>query len=151
MKSSKGYRAKPRGRRGRGKTGSRLFQVLIVLALAGWAVFHGVERYPEKLGPAVAVTSVRTLEGSAGHVRDGDTIEVQGVPIRFGSLDCPEMNSSAGRRAAERMRALVAGETLTCHLNGRTSYDRKIGSCRLADGRDLGGVMISEGLCRRFM
>lgn len=105
--------------------------------------------FPEKQGPVVVVTSVQTLEGPA-HVRDGDTIEVQGVPIRLGSLDCPAMNASAGRRAADRMRAVVSGETLTCHLNGRTSYDREIGSCRLADARDFGAVMMPEGLCLRF-
>lgn len=72
------------------------------------------------------------------------------MPIRFGSLDCPEMNTSAGQRAAARMRSLVSGETLTCYLNGRASYERKIGSCRLPDGRDIGAVMMGEGLCRRF-
>lgn len=49
-----------------------------------------------------------------------------------------------------RMRTLVAGETLTCYLNGRTSYDRKIGECRLQDGRDLGAIMVREGYCGRF-
>jgi len=123
---------------------------MVGLALVGWAGFHAVERYPEYLGPVVAVISVQTLQGPASHVRDGDTIEVENVPIRLGSLDCPEMKTSAGQRAAKRMRTLVSGEILTCHLNGRTSYDRKIGSCRLLDGRDLGAVMIREDLCRRF-
>ena len=72
------------------------------------------------------------------------------MPIRFGSLDCPEMNTNAGHRAAARMQTLVSGETLTCYLNGRASYERKIGSCRLPDGRDIGAVMMGEGLCRRF-
>ncbi|SRR6056297_1224987 len=153
MKPAKRYRANSGRRKRHGrhkKPGSRLFQMLIGLALVGWAGFHAAERYPEYVGPVVAATSLQTLRGPAGHVRDGDTIEVEGVPIRFGSLDCPEMNTSAGQRAAERMRTLVSGETLTCHLNGRTSYDRKIGSCRLPDGQDLGAVMMREGLCRRF-
>ena len=70
--------------------------------------------------------------------------------IRFGSLDCAESGTVDGNRATERMRTLIRGQTLTCYLNGRTSYDRKIGSCRLQDGRDLGGIMIGEGYCRRF-
>jgi hypothetical protein len=49
-----------------------------------------------------------------------------------------------------RMKSLISGETLTCHLNGRTSYDRSIGSCTLSDGREIGTVMIQEGQCGRF-
>lgn len=120
------------------------------MAVVGWAAFHAAERFPEYLGPVVSATSFQTLQDRVTHVRDGDTIEVGGVPIRFGSLDCPELNTDSGQRAAERMRVLISGETVTCHLNGRKSYDRKIGSCRLSDGRDLGAIMIDEGLCRRF-
>lgn len=153
MKPARRYKAtsrrRSRRRHNRGP-GSRLFGLLVGLALVGWAGFHAAERFPEYLGPVVAATSLQKLQGPVSHVRDGDTIEVNGVPVRFGSLDCPEMNTSAGRRAAERMRALVSDEILTCHLNGRASYDRKIGSCRLPDGRDIGAVMMGEGLCRRF-
>jgi endonuclease YncB( thermonuclease family) len=120
------------------------------LALLGLGAFHAAERYPEYVGPLVAFLSVETVRGQVNHVRDGDTIELKGVPIRFGSLDCPELNSVAGRRAAARMRRLVAGQSLTCYLNGRSSYERKIGSCRLPDGRDLAAIMMAEGLCRRF-
>ena len=79
-----------------------------------------------------------------------DTIEVNGVPIRFGSLDCAERGTSAGRMASGRMRELISGETLQCFLNGRTSYDRKIGSCRTSGGRDLASIMIEEGYCQRY-
>lgn len=108
------------------------------------------ERFPEYLGPIVSLSSTQEIVGRVTQVRDGDTIEVSGVPIRFGSLDCAERDTSEGQNATARMRTLVSDQTLTCHLNGRTSYDRKIGSCRLQDGRDLGGIMISEGYCRRF-
>lgn len=146
------HRRGPNGRvrRKRPRSGSRVFAFLMGLAFLGWVGFHAVERFPEYVGPLVVATSTRTVEGLVTHVRDGDTIEVEGIPIRFGSLDCPEMNTSAGKRAAARMRTLIAGEIVACHLNGRSSYERKIGSCRLSDGRDLGAVMMQEGLCRRF-
>jgi endonuclease YncB( thermonuclease family) len=122
----------------------------VVGALSAWGVFQAAERFPEYFGPIVAATSVHTVEGLVTRVRDGDTVVVGDVPIRLGSLDCSEMNTTAGQRAAGRMRSLVSAETLTCHLNGRESYDRKIGSCRLPDGRDVAAVMIQEGLCDRF-
>lgn len=122
----------------------------MVLAISGWIIFNGVERFPEHLGPIVTATSIKTVEGPVTHVRDGDTIEVRGVAIRLGSLDCSEMSTGQGRRAAERMRSLVSGRMLTCHLNGRESYDRKIGSCRLPDGTDIAGIMIRDGVCDRF-
>ena len=123
---------------------------LVALALLIITVYKGAERFPEFLSPVVLLLSTEKIVGRVTHVRDGDTIEVMGVPIRFGSLDCAERDTNAGQRATARMRALVSAQTLTCHLNGRTSYDRKIGSCRLRDGRDLAKIMIREGYCRRF-
>jgi len=123
---------------------------LAAVALGFVLVYKGAERFPEYFGPIVAISSSQEIVGPVTHVRDGDTIEVSGTPIRFGSLDCAEAGTSDGNRATERMRALIRGQTLTCYLNGRTSYDRQIGSCRLQDGRDLGGIMISEGYCQRF-
>ncbi len=128
---------------------------LIIPALFGFAVitylvFQAVERFPSLLGPVVEMTAMRSVEGTVTRVRDGDTIEVQGVPIRLGSLDCAEADTIDGERATARMRTLVSNQVLTCHLNGRKSYDRAIGSCNLSDGRNLGSIMISEQYCHRF-
>lgn len=136
-------------RRGRGWQ-SAVAAAVAIFVLGGVALYHAVERFPEYFGPVVAVISTDNIVGPVTHVRDGDTIEVAGVPIRFGSLDCAERDTAAGQRATARMRSLVAGQTLICHLNGRTSYDRKIGSCTMQDGRDLAGVMIGDGYCGRF-
>ncbi|MFP1631953.1 thermonuclease family protein [Zhengella sp. ZM62] len=123
---------------------------IIAITLGLVFMYIGAERFPEYFGPVVAISSGQEIVGRVTHVRDGDTIEVSGIPIRFGSLDCAESGTSAGERATARMRTLVAGQILTCYLNGRTSYDRKIGSCRLQDGRDLGAIMIRGGYCGRF-
>ncbi len=88
--------------------------------------------------------------GRVTHVRDGDTIEVSGRPIRFAKLDCAENQTVDGRRASSHMRALVSGQTLSCTLTGRKSYDRWIGSCRLPDGRDVASIMVSSGSCTRW-
>lgn len=108
------------------------------------------ERFPEFTGPIVEISSLERVSGSVIRVRDGDTIEVNGTPIRFGSLDCPERDTTAGRTATGHMRDLTSGQSLTCYLNGRQSHDRKIGSCRLQDGRDLAAQLIAGGYCNRF-
>lgn len=89
------------------------------------------------------------VTGRVSHVRDGDTIEVAGTPIRIAALDCAETGTRQGNAATRRMRTLVSGEQLSCSLTGRRSYDRWIGSCRLSDGQDIADVMIREGACRR--
>lgn len=145
--SSRGFAQRRNRRRGWQPT-TRLAVAAIGLGVV--VVWKGAERFPEYFGPVVTIFSSQKVVGRVTHVRDGDTIEVSGVPIRFGSLDCAETGTSAGERATARMRTLVTGQTLTCYLNGRTSHDRNIGSCRLQDSRDLGAIMIQEGFCRRF-
>ena len=39
------------------------------------------------------------LEGQVTHVRDGDTIEVNGIAIRLSALDCPERGTRDGEHA----------------------------------------------------
>lgn len=129
---------------------SNIQSILVIFALCGFGLFQAIERFPEYLGPFVALTSMNTITGPVSRVRDGDTIEVSGTPIRFSSLECAENDTSSGQQATARMRSLISNQTLTCHLNGRKSYDRQIGSCVLQDGRDLAAVMIREGLCGRF-
>lgn len=90
------------------------------------------------------------LVSTVTHVRYGDAIEVNRTPVRFNSLDCAELGTLAGARAKTRILELAAGKTVTCRLTGERSYDRRIGSCELSDGRDLGAVMRREGFCSRW-
>jgi hypothetical protein len=112
----------------------------------GNALNSGVNRPSEP----PSTTSTSTVSGPVTHVRDGDTIEVSGKPIRFAKLDCDETGTIKGDAATRRMRSLVSSKALSCSLTGRRSYDRWIGSCRLSDGRDVAGVMISTGACKRW-
>ena len=91
-----------------------------------------------------------TLEGRVTNVRDGDTIVVNRTPIRFAKLDCAELGTAQGAVARRRMLQFASGQQVTCRLHGRKSYDREIGECELADGRDLSTVMIREGVCGRW-
>lgn len=90
------------------------------------------------------------LAGRVTHVRDGDTVEVSGVPVRIANLDCAERGTAAGERATERMRQLANLGPFFCDLEGRKSYDREVGTCRMVDGRDVGEVLIGERQCSRW-
>lgn len=127
-----------------------ILRITAIVGGLGAGLFFAVERAPDFLGPIPGVVSVNTIEGRVTKVRDGDTIEVEGVPIRFGSLACSETGTAAGGRATSEMIRLVSNQSLRCHLNGRMSYDRSIGSCQLDDGTDLGGLMIEGGFCNRY-
>ena len=92
------------------------------------------------------------LTGEITHVRDGDTIEVGGVPVRLNGVAAPELNEPIGQDAKRFMVRLVAGKAVRCELDGERSHDRVIGVCYL-DGQDIGASIISAGLardCARF-
>ena len=110
----------------------------IIADLTGW-------EQPEIFGK-----SRPDLSGRVTHVRDADTIEVSGVAVRIANLDCAERGTTAGERATERMRQLVTLGPFSCYLEGRQSYDREVGTCHLADGRDVGEILIEERQCGRW-
>ncbi len=90
-----------------------------------------------------------TLSGRVTHVRDGDTIEVNGQAIRLNGLTCDERGTPLGTQATMAMQALASGAQVTCTLTGEQTYDREVGRCVLSDGRDLGAEMIAQGVCGR--
>ena len=53
---------------------------------------------------APSVSSDQTvLTGTVTHVRDGDTIEVNNIPIRLSALDCPERGTKNGDYATTEL------------------------------------------------
>ena len=126
--------------------------IFLALGLAGLVLLalEPAERFPDRVPWLVPVFFREQVVGPVTHVRDGDTIEVGGRAIRFGSLDCAERGTAEGQLARATMRGLAGGKALTCRLNGERSYDRWIGSCRLPTGEDLAGVMIARGQCWRY-
>lgn len=100
------------------------------------AELAGVLLVVQRSGFLKDLASARTVSGSATHVRDGDTIELNGLPIRLKALDCAERDTTEGQRATRRMKLLVAGQNLTCRLSGRRSYDRETGECSTEDRTD---------------
>ena len=93
-----------------------------------------------------AVAGETALAGTVTHVRDGDTIEVNNVPIRLAALDCPERGTRDGDYAS-----LIAkqfqGLQVTCELTGAKTYDRLVGSCSI-NGTDWGRNMMQNSACK---
>ncbi|WP_152448490.1 MULTISPECIES: thermonuclease family protein [unclassified Roseivivax] len=139
--------------RGLGRAMSPVFALALILM--GWAVWEEIRAGGDLRDVATVVvnrglpqsTQGGTLSGHVTHVRDGDTIEVAGTPVRFRYLNCAELGTRAGEEAKRVMRDLAAGAEVTCSLIGRMSYDRRIGTCRLKDGPDLRHAMYARGQC----
>ncbi|MEQ5872598.1 thermonuclease family protein [Sagittula sp. NFXS13] len=86
------------------------------------------------------------------HVRDADTIVVDGTPVRLNGVDAPELKTRAGQNAKRWLVGYLRGRTITCDLNGDRSYDRWVGVC-YADGQDIGAAVIAAGHaldCQRY-
>ena len=121
------------------------------------------------------LTAGPTLSGpisaiSAGRITivDGYTIRVGGRPTRLVGFNTPETFEPAcnaerqlGARATARLRELVANNTLefapvqcACRPGtegtARCNYGRACGTLR-ANGRDVGDILIAEGLAVRFV
>ena len=88
----------------------------------------------------------KILSGIVTHVRDGDTIELNGVPIRLAALDCPEMDTQPGRYAAKKAKEF-AGLEAFCELTGAKTYDRLVGYCKI-NGLDFGEMMMRDTDCK---
>ena len=93
-----------------------------------------------------AVAGETVLTGKVTHVRDGDTIEVNNVPIRLAALDCPERGTQKGDYATELAKKFQ-GLQATCELTGAKTYDRLVGYCKVNDA-DFGAYMMNNSSCR---
>ncbi|GAB5432156.1 MAG: hypothetical protein EpisKO_15260 [Epibacterium sp.] len=99
-----------------------------------------------------ALLSATSAQSASLHVRDADTIVVDGTPVRLNGVDAPELKSSAGKDAKRWVVNYLRGKSITCELNGERTYDRWVGVC-FADGEDIGAAVIAAGHaldCRRY-
>jgi len=80
--------------------------------------------------PVHAVEEPTLLSGTITHVRDGDTFEVGGIPVRLAALDCPENKTTEGKLITQYAKRYVGSHT-TCQLTGAISYDRVVGYCSI--------------------
>ena len=86
------------------------------------------------------------LKGQVTHVRDGDTIEVNGIAIRLSALDCTERGTRDGESAHEVAQNFLWAEA-TCELTGAKTYDRLVGYCSI-ENQDFGLFMMINSACK---
>ena len=88
----------------------------------------------------------KVLSGTITHVRDGDTIVLNDIPIRLAALDCPENGTKKGDHAS-RVAKQFKGITAICELTGTKTYDRLVGYCSI-NGTDFGRFMMQNSACK---
>ena len=88
----------------------------------------------------------KILTGTITKVRDGDTIVVDGIPIRLSGLDCPEKGTKNGDYATQLAKQFLGGQA-TCELTGARTYDRLVGYCTI-NGTDFGRYMMQNSSCK---
>jgi len=110
---------------------------------AGSQPYH-CHKGAEAASTTLSVTSI--LSGTVTHVRDGDTIEVDGIAIRLSALDCPENGTQKGNMATKIAKRFY-GLQATCELTGAKTYDRLVGYCLIA-GTDFGLYMMQNSSCK---
>lgn len=95
-----------------------------------------------------SVTAQQELTGKVTHVRDADTIEVRGVPIRFDGVDAPEMDEAGGVEGKAWMENAYSGQLVRCTLTGVKTYDRWVGTCYGSKGENISAAVIGAGHAR---
>ncbi|MCB0221065.1 MAG: thermonuclease family protein [Chrysiogenetes bacterium] len=80
-------------------------------------------------------------------ITDGDTFRcTNGLRIRIGGIDAPEMDTSYGPPAKATLAGIIGGATAQCEPTG-TSYNRIVAVCYL-DGQDIGAMMVERAMAR---
>jgi len=104
----------------------------------------------------VGVVAIVLMERPS-KVVDGDTVKLAGFGnIRLVGVDTPELRSTCeaervlARRARDRATELLTGGVPVIEWSReRDKYGRPMARIRI-DGRDLGEVLVSEGLARPY-
>jgi endonuclease YncB( thermonuclease family) len=134
---------------------SAVLLLLAALSAAGFLLAQGVARTPSVAAPI--------------SVLDGDTVRMNGETYRLVGFDTPETGAQArcegenalGRAATLRLRELVTAEDaslvrVACACRPGTEGTRQCNFGRLcgrvtAHGRDVGAILVSEGLAHRYV
>lgn len=152
--------------------------IVLLLAVAVWINGHGLPTFD---GGIPILAPSQPSDGGAPQARgrsvtprdviDGDTVRLTGgQTFRLVGFDTPETGRQArcsyerelGDAATARLRSLIrmaASAELTAvqcscrpgtHGTPECNYGRSCGSLRV-DGRDVGSILISEGLARPYV
>lgn len=104
---------------------------------------------------AVAIWALSSDRARAETVTvDGDTIRLNGVPVRLYGIDAAETRQwcgdyPAGAIATGMLASLIEGREVVCERKATDRYGRLVAVCR-ADGQDLGKAMVRLGAAVAF-
>ena len=125
----------------------RYFLILVVVSFSIFSFKYGFwSEASEASDPKIDTRAVSVLKGTITHVRDGDTFEINGIPVRISALDCAENSTPEGKKIT-RFAKKFLGKQAVCELTGAKTYDRFVGYCSIA-GKDFAFIMMSKTSCK---
>lgn len=90
--------------------------------------------------------------GTVDWIIDGDGLCVQGIEVRLGDFNAPELREPGGKEAKAALTEIAMGKHVDCVacLGARNprkckSHDRVIATCAI-DGRGIGEIMRERGV-----
>lgn len=117
----------------------------------------------KRLAPIIAALMLSSAPASSSDmitgratVIDGDTIEIAGKRLRLRGVDAPESWQKCsdgnggffrcGKAAADELdRFLAASRPIRCDVTERDRYQRLVGVCFRADGREVNRWLVESG------
>ena len=125
----------------------RYFLILVVVSFSIFSFKYGFwSEASEASDPKIDTRAVSVLKGTITHVRDGDTFEINGIPVRISALDCAENSTPEGKKIT-RFAKKFLGKQAVCELTGAKTYDRVVGYCSI-EGKDFARTMMNETSCK---
>ena len=125
----------------------RYFLILVVISFSIFSFKYGFwSEASEASDPKIDSRAVSVLKGTITHVRDGDTFEINGIPVRISALDCAENSTPEGKKIT-RFAKKFLGKQAVCELTGAKTYDRVVGYCSI-EGKDFARTMMNETSCK---
>lgn len=125
----------------------RYFLILVVVSFSIFSFKFGFwGEASEASVSKIDTRAVSVLKGTITHVRDGDTFEINGIPVRISALDCAENNTPEGKNIT-RFAKKFLGKQAVCELTGAKTYDRVVGYCSI-EGKDFARTMMNETSCK---
>ena len=125
----------------------RYFSILVVISFLIFSFKYGFwSEASEAPDSKIDTRAVSVLKGTITHVRDGDTFEINGIPVRISALDCAENSTPEGKKIT-RFAKKFLGKQAVCELTGAKTYDRVVGYCSI-EGKDFARTMMNETSCK---
>ena len=125
----------------------RYFLMLFVVSFSIFSFKFGFwGEASEASDSKIDTRAVSVLKGTITHVRDGDTFEINGIPVRISALDCAENSTPEGKKIT-RFAKKFLGKQAVCELTGAKTYDRVVGYCSI-EGKDFARTMMNETSCK---